>query len=105
MVCCCAEAQWWLKPGYHLSYMEEVPPYPYQRIRRIDGRDTGVLAIIAPFYDLDYYRVRAPPHTPWLKSLFPSFCCGCFRSAPGHRRALLRPGILPRARTATHPLA
>jgi hypothetical protein len=41
--------------------MEEVPPYPFQRIRRIDGRDTGVLAIIAPFYDLDYYRVRAQP--------------------------------------------
>ena len=39
--------------------MEEVPPYPYQRIKRIDGRDTGALAIIAPFYDLDYYRVGA----------------------------------------------
>lgn len=34
-----------------------MPPYPFQRIRRIDGRDTGVIAIIAPFYDLDYYRV------------------------------------------------
>ena len=55
--CARAEPSWWLKPGLHLSYMEEVPPYPYQRVKRIDGRDTGVLAIIAPFYDLDYYRV------------------------------------------------
>jgi len=38
--------------------MEDNPPYPFQRIKRVDGKDTGVLAIIAPFYDLDYYKVR-----------------------------------------------
>ena len=51
------EKTWWNKPGYHLSYMEDYPPYPYQRIKSEDGKDTGVVALIAPFYDLTYYRV------------------------------------------------
>lgn len=38
--------------------MEDWPPYPYQRIKSEDGKDTGVVALIAPFYDLTYYRVR-----------------------------------------------
>ena len=38
--------------------MEDYPPYPFQRIKRVTGKDTGVMAIIAPFYDLDYYKVR-----------------------------------------------
>ncbi|CAL5220174.1 g2142 [Coccomyxa viridis] len=50
---------WWLEPGYHLSYMEDYPPYPFQRIKRVTGKDTGVMAIIAPFYDLDYYKGEA----------------------------------------------
>lgn len=37
--------------------MEDYPPYPYQRIKSEDGKDTGVVALIAPFYDLTYYRV------------------------------------------------
>ena len=53
------EKTWWNKPGYHLSYMEDYPPYPYQRIKSEDGKDTGVVALIAPFYDLTYYRVCA----------------------------------------------
>lgn len=56
----CADQSWWLEPGYHLSYMEDNPPYPFQRVKRVDGKDTGVLAIIAPFYDQDYYKVRCP---------------------------------------------
>ena len=51
------EKTWWNKPGFHLSYMEDYPPYPYQRIKSEDGKDTGVIALIAPFYDLTYYRV------------------------------------------------
>lgn len=50
------DQSWWLEPGYHLSYMEDNPPYPFQRVKRVDGKDTGVLAIIAPFYDQDYYK-------------------------------------------------
>ena len=56
--CGCADRSWWLEPGYHLSYMEDYPPYPFQRIKRVTGKDTGVMAIIAPFYDLDYYKVN-----------------------------------------------
>ena len=52
------EKTWWNVPGFHLSYMEDYPPYPYQRIKSEDGKDTGVVALIAPFYDLTYYRVR-----------------------------------------------
>ncbi|EIE22764.1 hypothetical protein COCSUDRAFT_47685 [Coccomyxa subellipsoidea C-169] len=51
-----AAGSWWLQPGFHLSFMEENPPYPFQRIKHVDGKDTGVIAIIAPFYDLDYYK-------------------------------------------------
>ena len=51
------EKTWWNKPGFHLSYMEDYPPYPYQRIKSEDGKDTGVIALIAPFYALTYYRV------------------------------------------------
>ncbi len=54
------EKTWWNRPGYHLSYMEDYPPYPYQRIKSEDGKDTGVVALIAPFYDLTYYRVCVP---------------------------------------------
>ena len=39
--------------------MEDYPPYPYQRIKSEDGKDTGVVALIAPFYDLTYYRVSS----------------------------------------------
>ncbi|DBB15087.1 TPA: hypothetical protein ACH3X3_004097 [Trebouxia sp. C0006] len=53
-----SEKTWWNKPGYHLSYMEDYPPYPYQRIKSEDGKDTGVVALIAPFYDLTYYRAE-----------------------------------------------
>lgn len=53
-----AAGSWWLEPGFHLSFMEDNPPYPFQRIKHVDGKDTGVMAIIAPFYDLDYYKVR-----------------------------------------------
>ena len=53
------EKTWWNKPGFHLSYMEDYPPYPYQRIKNEEGKDTGVVALIAPFYDLTYYRVHA----------------------------------------------
>ena len=56
----CADQSWWLEPGYHLSYMEDNPPYPFQRVKRVDGKDTGVLAIIAPFYDQDYYKAGCP---------------------------------------------
>lgn len=38
--------------------MEDYPPYPYQRIKNEEGLDVGVVALIAPFYDLTYYRVR-----------------------------------------------
>ena len=42
--------------GYYLSYVETDPLYPFQRIRFADGSDTGVVAVIAPFYDLNYFR-------------------------------------------------
>ncbi|CAL8470763.1 g10305 [Coccomyxa elongata] len=53
-----AAGSWWLEPGFHLSFMEDNPPYPFQRIKHVDGKDTGVMAIIAPFYDLDYYKAE-----------------------------------------------
>lgn len=52
------EKTWWNKPGFHLSYMEPDPPYPFQRIKTEDGKDTGIVALIAPFYDTNYYKVR-----------------------------------------------
>lgn len=57
-----AQGSWWFQPGFHLSFMEDNPPYPFQRIKRVDGKDTGVIAIIAPFYDLDYYKVSPVSH-------------------------------------------
>ena len=45
--------------------MEDYPPYPYQRIKSEDGKDTGVVALIAPYYDLTYYRVSVM-HILWL---------------------------------------
>lgn len=42
--------------GYYLSYVETDPLYPFQRIRLGDGSDSGVVAVIAPFYDLNYFR-------------------------------------------------
>ena len=44
--------------------MEDYPPYPFQRIKRVTGKDTGVMAIIAPFYDLDYYKVKLERRHP-----------------------------------------
>ena len=68
------EKTWWNKPGFHLSYMEDYPPYPYQRIKSEDGKDTGVVALIAPFYDLTYYRV-CPAHFQLAVSLCMSALC------------------------------
>ena len=52
--------------------MEDYPPYPYQRIKSEDGTDTGVVALIAPFYDLTYYRVHPALHMlPHLVALSP----------------------------------
>lgn len=42
--------------GYYLSYVETDPLYPFQRIRFGNGTDSGVVAVIAPFYDLNYFR-------------------------------------------------
>jgi len=42
--------------GYYLSYVETDPLYPFQRIRFGNGSDSGVVAVIAPFYDLNYFR-------------------------------------------------
>ena len=42
--------------GYYLSYVETDPLYPFQRIRLGNGSDSGVVAVIAPFYDLNYFR-------------------------------------------------
>ena len=76
------EKTWWNRPGYHLSYMEDYPPYPYQRIKSEDGKDTGVVALIAPFYDLTYYRVCVLVYHPvllhnCLLSGVPVFCSSC----------------------------
>ena len=51
---------WFKRPGYHLSYPEEDPQYPFQRVKFVDGRDTGVIMLVAPFYDTNYYRVSWP---------------------------------------------
>ena len=46
------------KPGFLLAGLVESPPYPFQRISSlVDGSDTGVVALIAPFFDLKYYKV------------------------------------------------
>ena len=63
------EKTWWNKPGFHLSYMEDYPPYPYQRIKSEDGKDTGVVALIAPFYDLTYYRASHQSIVTWTAIL------------------------------------
>lgn len=51
-----ADKQWFKQPGYHLAYPEADPPYPFQRIKFTDGRDTGVTMVAAPFFDTNYYR-------------------------------------------------
>ena len=43
----CVEKQWFKQPGIHLAYPEQDPPYPFQRIKFVDGRDTGVMMVAA----------------------------------------------------------
>ncbi|KAK9820312.1 hypothetical protein WJX72_008807 [[Myrmecia] bisecta] len=59
------EKTWWNKPGFHLSYMEPDPPYPFQRIKSEDGKDTGIVALIAPFYDTNYYKAESARALFW----------------------------------------
>lgn len=63
-----ADKSWWKQPGYHLSYAEADPQYPFQRIKFTDGRDTGIMMLAAPFYDTNYYRQASLFHTRplWL---------------------------------------
>ena len=42
--------------GYYLSYVETDPLYPFQRIRLGDGTASGVVAVIAPPYDVNHFR-------------------------------------------------
>jgi hypothetical protein len=51
--------------GYFLSYVETDPLYPFQRIRFADGSDTGVVALIAPFYDTNYFRAETQRALFW----------------------------------------
>lgn len=39
------------RPGFYLS-LESYPPCPFQRIKSADDKDTGIVALIAPFYNL-----------------------------------------------------
>jgi len=51
--------------GYFLSYVETDPLYPFQRVRFADGTDTGVVALIAPFYDTNYFRAETQRALFW----------------------------------------
>jgi hypothetical protein len=51
--------------GYFLSYVETDPLYPFQRVRFADGSDTGVVALIAPFYDTNYFRAETQRALFW----------------------------------------
>lgn len=51
-----ADKVWFKQPGFYMAYPEPDPPYPFQRISFIDGRDTGIIMVVAPFYDTNYYR-------------------------------------------------
>jgi hypothetical protein len=49
-------------PGMVLGYLVQDPPYPFQKVQLADGKDTGIILLIAPFYDLNYYKVWDWPH-------------------------------------------
>ena len=51
--------------GYFLSYVETDPMYPFQRVRFADGTDSGVVALIAPFYDTNYFRAETQRALFW----------------------------------------
>ena len=51
-----ADKVWYKQPGFFFSYPEPDPPYPFQRVKFVDGRDTGIMMLAAPFYDTNYYR-------------------------------------------------
>lgn len=74
--------------------MEENPPYPFQRIKHVDGKDTGVIAIIAPFYDLDYYKVTHACTCPMPRVT--AACCNqllsCFGSHDLSASAIVQSG-------------
>lgn len=50
------------RPGYYLADPLETddPRYPFQRVIFANGTNTGVLALIAPFYADAFHRVRFP---------------------------------------------
>jgi len=52
------------KPHYILSYWEKHPPWPFQKIRDGLNRETGVIAVSAPFTD-DYYQGELERGTFW----------------------------------------
>ena len=96
MVYAAEEKTWWNKPGFHLSYMEDYPPYPYQRIKSEDGKDTGVVALIAPFYDLTYYRVSCKPCLAAMKmATAPGQreCCRTYLAVMSHPSSTCRGGF------------
>lgn len=76
---------WYKQLGYHIAYPGEDPPYPFQCVNYVDGRDTGIMMVIAPFYDTNYYRqesielilhidYRKYARTVLFASSFASYC-------------------------------
>jgi hypothetical protein len=46
--------------GVQIVNWEKFPPWPFQRLKDMQGKDTGIVAVCAPFTE-DYYQVRAHP--------------------------------------------
>eukprot|EP00884_Botryococcus_braunii_P015920 jgi/Botrbrau1/3010/Bobra.0070s0008.1 len=53
------------QPGFVLGFLTPDPPYPFQRMQHPDNRDTGVVLVIAPFYDANYFRAEAARALFW----------------------------------------
>lgn len=45
------------KAGLVLAYLIPDLPYPFQRVTHTNGKDAGIVLLIAPFYNTNYFRV------------------------------------------------
>ena len=52
-----------LQPGIKIANWEKYPPWPFQKLKNMQGKEVGIIGVSAPMVSInDYYTVRSAIH-------------------------------------------
>ena len=53
-----------LQPGIKIAMWEKFPPWPFQKLKNMQGKQVGIIGVAAPMVSInDYHRVRNAIHS------------------------------------------